>query len=110
MAKQRLGLNFDLKINVRIIGISIISSIIPALLVFHMASPAIIVLPIGVSLYLFIFLTLMPFLNVINVNEIKEFEHLFNNIPILEKIVCPFLKYLKILLKIMVLNRKTAKY
>jgi len=98
IAIRKLNIQFDYKSNLRILIASILASIAPIFLILSTSFNVIIVLSLGVVLYLFIFFTLIPLLKIVTSTELDELKIIAEEIPGLNLISKPLIKYLKIMI------------
>jgi O-antigen/teichoic acid export membrane protein len=93
IASRQLKISFDIKSMLRIYLVSLLSSIPSVALLFLTSLSSLIVLVVGTCSFLFIFITLMPLLNVVTKSELQELSRVTKRIPILKLISEPLFRY-----------------
>jgi O-antigen/teichoic acid export membrane protein len=99
IARKDFQIEFDTNILFRIYLNSVISSILPLLMLHFSQLPKILNITIGGLLYLFIYATLTPLTKTVNPSELEAATHIAQKIRLLALIAKPMLTYQQRLLK-----------
>ena len=93
VAKRRLKVNFDFKPTLRIYVISVLSAVPSLALLFFTSLNSTVILVFGALTYLFVFVTLMPLMRIVDEAEIKALGRVTVTIPLLGVLVNPLFIY-----------------
>jgi O-antigen/teichoic acid export membrane protein len=93
IASKKLKVQFNFGPTARIYLAAGLSSIPSLILLLFSLTNGILTLIIGAATYLFIFITLMPLIRIVNEGELNALASVTGKIPILKLIVKPFLQY-----------------
>jgi O-antigen/teichoic acid export membrane protein len=92
-ARKRFQVKYDTPALLKIFAISVISSVIPLLIVNFTQLPMFIGVALGAGLYLALYITLIPMANVITLSELQQVMLVSQKIRFLSLIAKPVLKY-----------------
>jgi O-antigen/teichoic acid export membrane protein len=107
VAVRHLEIKFSFKSVLRIYMISILSAIPPLGLLLITQMNFVLVLAIGALMYLGIFITLMPLMRVVNVNELETLIRVTSNLPVLKFVTKLLFNYQR---KILFLTSRSKVY
>jgi O-antigen/teichoic acid export membrane protein len=93
IAKKKLNIQFNLAPVTRIYLAAGLASIPSLILLLFTPLNGILILIIGAGTYLFIFITLMPLVGIVNRGELNALASVTGKIPLLKLIVRPLLRY-----------------
>ena len=93
VAVRQLGIKFHFTSNLRIYLISFLSALPPLGLLLFTSLNFLVVLLVGGLLYLFVFVTLMPIMKIVNVTEIESLARLTGGLPLMKFIAKPLFRY-----------------
>ena len=93
IAVHKLGIKFHFDSNLRIYLISVLSAVPPLGLLLFTSLNFILVLLIGGLLYLFVFVTLMPIMKIVNITEIESLAKVTGGLPLMKFIAKPLFRY-----------------
>jgi len=93
VATRQLAIKFSFTANLRIYLISVLSALPPLSLLLFTSLNFIVILLIGGLIYLFIFVTLMPIMKIVNAIEIKSLAKVTGGLPLMKFIAKPLFRY-----------------
>ncbi|MCL2172291.1 MAG: oligosaccharide flippase family protein [Candidatus Bathyarchaeota archaeon] len=93
IAHKQLQLKFNFQINLRIYLISLLSALPPLTLLLFTPLNFILVLIFGGTLYILVFITLMPLFKIVNKPEINALSKIADKIPLINLIAKPLFSY-----------------
>lgn len=108
IAIRQLKVKLAFKQTIRIYLISLLSSVIPFVLLHFTSLPSVIVLILGATIYLIVYLSLMPLMSVVNRTELDIIANVTKDIPILKTLVKPVLLYLQRILLLIGAHKKSS--
>jgi O-antigen/teichoic acid export membrane protein len=94
VAKRKYSLQFDIPAVAKICAVAIVSAV-PALLLRYAGFPIHYTLLAGVTVYLFAYLTLIPFMRILGATELDTLKNIFQHIGALRRIGNIALRYEK---------------
>lgn len=100
IAIHQLKIKFNFKQTIRIYLITLLSSVIPVVLLQFTSLPSFIVVILGAGLYVIVYLSLIPLMGVMNENELGALANVTKNIPILKTLVKPLVSYMQKILSL----------
>jgi len=99
-ARKKYQIEFDLINTAKIYLISALASTFPLFLKNFANFPDLFDLALGSIIYLFIFITLMPLINIVSLSELKKITIALKNTPLLKQLAYPVIKYQQKILKL----------
>ncbi len=92
-ARKKFDINFDIKSTARIYLISAFASVFPLLFINFTSFSSELKLVLGSTIYLLVFITLMPLTSLVFSTELQKITLAARNTPLLKQFVTPIIKY-----------------